>query len=483
MSILLPQLRSWSVKANHHARQMGTGTLVVGSTSITTLHSNAQTGHAFPVLAQGDDRDMAWSRRPTPPTTNILPHPRTEKIRIQRLSQGCACSPPHSGSFACPSPLGPLPHIRPISPAIPNGYGFHPQRAYSWFPLGSSSKSSKNPDQGSSSPTSTTITTNEPVILQTRLRPKRLPQSFDGPTAVDPHPPVETPVSTTSRVRGNRLVLRSGAFGIPKPRNSDHSHHSSAGSTKTITSTSTSSSTHHSFTNVEGRAETRTRAVQVGEDAYFYGRCAMGISDGVGGWNVRKPRPRLSWLGGITRDPHERDPDEDDNDIKEKPDPGRFSRLLMHFCEVEAEAWERERLRMAAKVAAQKGLRLPPGTPVIHEQDTEELDDVTEKHDADGVQPSRHKIPLMDPVEIMQKAYERCIASTLNEGVLGSATCMLAVLDGNKLRIANLGDCAILMIRKGEIVFRTEEMQHGVSCDASHAVTMIAVLICKSPPM
>lgn len=47
--------------------------------------------------------------------------------------------------------------------------------------------------------------------------------------------------------------------------------------------------------------------------------------------------------------------------------------------------------------------------------------------------------------------------------MLGSATCLLAVLDDEKLRIANLGDCALVVVRKGQIVFRTEEMQHGVS--------------------
>jgi protein phosphatase PTC7 len=47
--------------------------------------------------------------------------------------------------------------------------------------------------------------------------------------------------------------------------------------------------------------------------------------------------------------------------------------------------------------------------------------------------------------------------------VLGSATCLIAVLDGEQLRIANLGDCALVIVRRGQVVFRTEEMQHGVS--------------------
>lgn len=38
----------------------------------------------------------------------------------------------------------------------------------------------------------------------------------------------------------------------------------------------------------------------------------------------------------------------------------------------------------------------------------------------------------------------------------------MAVLTDNQLRIANLGDCAIVVVRNGEIIFRTEEMQHSV---------------------
>ncbi|KAJ9123408.1 hypothetical protein QFC22_001610 [Naganishia vaughanmartiniae] len=49
-----------------------------------------------------------------------------------------------------------------------------------------------------------------------------------------------------------------------------------------------------------------------------------------------------------------------------------------------------------------------------------------------------------------------------SEGIFGSATCLVATLTENTLRVANLGDCAIVVVRKGEIVFRTEEMQHSV---------------------
>ncbi len=57
------------------------------------------------------------------------------------------------------------------------------------------------------------------------------------------------------------------------------------------------------------------------------------------------------------------------------------------------------------------------------------------------------------------------------QGLFGSATCLLAVLMNDELRVANLGDCAIVVIRDGEIVFRTEEMQHSVSVSSGDHLT------------
>jgi hypothetical protein len=57
-------------------------------------------------------------------------------------------------------------------------------------------------------------------------------------------------------------------------------------------------------------------------------------------------------------------------------DPGRFSRLLMHFCEREVEHW-RGRVRKGKGKSEEK--------------------------------------PALDPVEIMQKGYEKCIECVQNE--------------------------------------------------------------------
>ncbi|KAL1408900.1 hypothetical protein Q8F55_005714 [Vanrija albida] len=72
----------------------------------------------------------------------------------------------------------------------------------------------------------------------------------------------------------------------------------------------------------------------------------------------------------------------------------------------------------------------------------------------------KHRRPL-DPVEIMQKGYEKCLSCAATEGIYGSSTCLLALLHHSTLLVANLGDCSLLVIRRGEVVFRTSEMQHA----------------------
>lgn len=37
----------------------------------------------------------------------------------------------------------------------------------------------------------------------------------------------------------------------------------------------------------------------------------------------------------------------------------------------------------------------------------------------------------------------------------------MALLHHSTLLVANLGDCSLLVIRRGEVVFRTSEMQHA----------------------
>ncbi|SPO44514.1 uncharacterized protein PSANT_02199 [Moesziomyces antarcticus] len=142
----------------------------------------------------------------------------------------------------------------------------------------------------------------------------------------------------------------------------------------------------------------RLQSVQVGEDAYFLRPDSIGVADGVGGWASRAGA-----------------------------DPALFSRLLMHFCAAELSKFDG---LSADELAAQNGKKL------------REWQDV-------------------DPVEVMHTAWERCVRASRREGILGSSTALIAVLRGDELRIANLGDCVLLIIRAGELLFRSTEQQHS----------------------
>ncbi|WAQ84436.1 hypothetical protein PtA15_5A6 [Puccinia triticina] len=67
----------------------------------------------------------------------------------------------------------------------------------------------------------------------------------------------------------------------------------------------------------------------------------------------------------------------------------------------------------------------------------------------------------IDPVEILQHAFERSIHESKLEGLLGSTTALIAILRDDELRIANLGDCCCSVIRGNDFIFRSEEQQHS----------------------
>ncbi|GAA5945056.1 hypothetical protein JCM3775_004273 [Rhodotorula graminis] len=66
----------------------------------------------------------------------------------------------------------------------------------------------------------------------------------------------------------------------------------------------------------------------------------------------------------------------------------------------------------------------------------------------------------VDPVDVMQRAYEKTLGECKEEGTIGSSTALLAVLRNDELRLANLGDCSCCVIRGDEYIFRSEEQQH-----------------------
>ncbi|RKP10912.1 phosphatase 2C-like domain-containing protein [Thamnocephalis sphaerospora] len=67
----------------------------------------------------------------------------------------------------------------------------------------------------------------------------------------------------------------------------------------------------------------------------------------------------------------------------------------------------------------------------------------------------------VDPVSVLEQGYEHSIADLRRMGVEGATTACLAVLRDDELRIANLGDSGVLVIRHGDFVFRTEAQQRS----------------------
>ncbi|RSH89582.1 hypothetical protein EHS25_002133 [Saitozyma podzolica] len=193
-------------------------------------------------------------------------------------------------------------------------------------------------------------------------------------------------------------------------------------------------------------------SVGVGEDAYFTRADGMCVADGVGGW-------ARSGRGGA--------------------DAGRWSRLLTHFCEGEVAAWWAGAEGYVEPAPSQgkgrgKAQGKGEGESALGPEDgvsgwtrrlwpraqagtigAEARDD-----DAHGL-PDGVRRRKLDPVEIMQRGFEKCLACVLQEGIHGSSTCLLALLHHSSLLIANIGDCCLLVIRNGQVVFRTSEMQHA----------------------
>ncbi|KAJ1786126.1 hypothetical protein LPJ59_005994, partial [Coemansia sp. RSA 2399] len=65
------------------------------------------------------------------------------------------------------------------------------------------------------------------------------------------------------------------------------------------------------------------------------------------------------------------------------------------------------------------------------------------------------------PVDVLRRAYEITLDEMEALAVRGSSTACVVVLRGDELRVANLGDCGLTVVRQGDMVYRTEEQQHS----------------------
>ncbi|KAJ3223610.1 hypothetical protein HDU78_011243, partial [Chytriomyces hyalinus] len=69
----------------------------------------------------------------------------------------------------------------------------------------------------------------------------------------------------------------------------------------------------------------------------------------------------------------------------------------------------------------------------------------------------------LDPVKVMQVACERTLedAGQGPNRAVGSTTALVAFLRDDELRLASLGDTSLIVLRNGNMIFRTEEQQHS----------------------
>lgn len=195
-------------------------------------------------------------------------------------------------------------------------------------------------------------------------------------------------------------------------------------------------------------------AMQVGEDAYFIRPDAMGVSDGVGGWS-RSP-------------------------FAKEANSAMFSKSLMHYCSYEiglvSDGQDGGSSDDSLSFSQGKG-KVKATHP---ENNTSFGSFFWNAHDSlhsapvqsSSAQPSASSStassssspPDINPVDILQRAYDRCMAWFKSQGLTGgSATALLAILRDQELRVAHLGDCALVVMRNGDLLYRSEEMQHAVS--------------------
>jgi len=89
----------------------------------------------------------------------------------------------------------------------------------------------------------------------------------------------------------------------------------------------------------------------------------------------------------------------------------------------------------------------------------------------EGIDPSMYSKGLMKEakkaVEIQKKLFnakESMMIAQNKNTVIGSSTCILAILQDNILDVANVGDSKLKIIRDGNIVFATKAQEHEFNC-------------------
>lgn len=187
------------------------------------------------------------------------------------------------------------------------------------------------------------------------------PITFLGirPDEVDFQNAASIPDPNNLSVYSSNLIFHLGASGCPKERSPTPPRRKQAATTPPPPRP-------RSFPLPDVTPPTNLQSTAVGEDSYFARVDGVCVADGVGGWS-------RSGKGA---------------------DPGRWSRLLTHFCEEEVARWW-------------------AGADEYIATD-EEVSGWAARAWKRGSEGGRHRRPL-DPVEIMQKGFEKCLACAASE--------------------------------------------------------------------
>lgn len=189
---------------------------------------------------------------------------------------------------------------------------------------------------------------------------------------VTPPPPGESADSTGLNLYSSSLIFDLGASGLAKERTEPPPPYRERSPTPPPRP--------RSFPLPEITPPTSLNSIGVGEDAYFVRLDGMCIADGVGGW-------ARSGRGGA--------------------DAGRWSRLLTHFCEVEVGDWWAGAEGYLAEASDGKEGGMSKWGKIAWSKGRGE-------DDGEGIEGGRRRKPL-DPVEIMQKGFEKCLACVIAE--------------------------------------------------------------------
>ncbi|ORY22119.1 hypothetical protein BCR39DRAFT_552141 [Naematelia encephala] len=223
-----------------------------------------------------------------------------------------------------------------------------------------------SPYTSNDSPTSFSIALN-PYLAYPQVDPSPIPPP---PTSTD---------ATSLNLYSSNLVFHLGASGLAKDRPPSPRNPPSA-------RTPAPPPRARSFPLPKVTPPTTLRSTGVGEDAYFTRMDGMCIADGVGGW-ARSGRGDA--------------------------DAGRWSRLLTHFCEVEVGSW------WAGDPAylVNGGADATSDAPKSDKADDRGPSGWARKVWQRGAKESdegRKRRPL-DPVEIMQRGFEKCLSCVTAE--------------------------------------------------------------------